>query len=167
MYTSDSGIEIAGNINVFNNGRSERINFEPDYLTEEEQEYYDANWETIDDEIEKAMNKVDMGVNENKDTEDKGYEYYMAKEKIDDETIKWITSEFDLKPETVIPIANISKDPSDLYDTINNIVDEKGYGFDSVENEEELDDEDYDGIEFESKKETKHIKLFENFTYNK
>lgn len=97
---------------------------------------------------------------------DKDFNYYISKEKIDNEFIKWLCEEFNLKPDTVIPIGEISSSPEDLYNIINNMVDKKGYGFDSIEQGDDEEEKEHDkqlNLEFESKRNFKHLKLFENF----
>lgn len=77
------------------------------------------------------------------------------KNKIDDKVIERICDEFNLKPEFVIPIANISSDSDDLYNTIRDIVD----------GEVEKSDIKFkiDDTKNESIKKRSHIKLWRNF----
>lgn len=50
-YQTMDDIEIEGNLVMFNTGRSKEFKFEPSYIQPEYQEYYDDNWESIEDEI--------------------------------------------------------------------------------------------------------------------
>jgi len=54
-------IEIEGSLNPYHTGRSEEYNFEPDYFMDNETEqYYDNNWEKIQDEILNQFNKMNF-----------------------------------------------------------------------------------------------------------
>lgn len=45
-------IEIEGNLNSYNSGRAEEYKFEVDtFIHEEDEEYYNNNWEDIEDQI--------------------------------------------------------------------------------------------------------------------
>lgn len=50
-YQIADEIEIEGNLIMFNTGRSKEFKFEPSDIQSEYQEYYDDNWESIEDEI--------------------------------------------------------------------------------------------------------------------
>lgn len=65
------------------------------------------------------------------------YETQMAKDKVDDDFIQWISREFGLKPETIIAMTDISNDSQEVYNMVDNETNSKGYGFDQVEEEKE------------------------------
>jgi hypothetical protein len=79
-------------------------------------------------------------------TEDveRNYEYYMTKERVDNDYIQWLSREFSLLPETVRGVAEIEGyDPEQTYMTLDDEVERKGYGFDTVEEYDgDIDDED-------------------------
>ena len=52
-HESDS--EIDGNFIPFHDGRCTDYNFEPSYLRGHDQEYWDAHWEQIEEDILKAF----------------------------------------------------------------------------------------------------------------
>ena len=70
--------------------------------------------------------------------EDKNFDYYISKETTDEEFIQWICDEFELKPETVLSIAEIcDNDPMETYEIVNQQTDLKGYGFDQETDKDE------------------------------
>lgn len=70
--------------------------------------------------------------------ESKPFKYYMQKQKVDDEYVRWLSNEFDLNPETIWTITDISSDPEEVYNILNKKVDKEGYGFDKVSNNNNL-----------------------------
>lgn len=85
------------------------------------------------------LNQV-MRINNNiNEEEEKDYDYYMSKERVDDEYVEWLVQEFELQPETIRGVAEISGyDPYETYDVLNSEIDRKGFGFDTVYDDDEL-----------------------------
>lgn len=72
---------------------------------------------------------------------DHDFNYYMSKDKVDDEYITWLANEFNLNRETIISVAEINgSDPYQTYHDLEREVNTKGYGFD----QEQVDWEDDD-----------------------
>ena len=45
-------IEFSGSLNMYHSGRSEEYEFEPSWFSDQESEdYYDRNWEKVEDQI--------------------------------------------------------------------------------------------------------------------
>jgi hypothetical protein len=52
LMDGDNLIEIEGQLNPYHSGRAEEYEFEPTYFSDtHSEEYYDNNWERVEDEI--------------------------------------------------------------------------------------------------------------------
>lgn len=66
----DDIIEIEGNLKSYNTGRSEEFEFEPtDYNDSDSEEYYDNNWEDIEEDIMGKLIEINENINMESDKE--------------------------------------------------------------------------------------------------